>query len=133
MKTKTTFTQLYNSISHELCLGCVSDPDECITVCHAFEIACDYARAITRGTGHTRGRIYYYSSRAVCPPAGYLVADTYVTERGRRVAIVTERQYKRALKNPYVQAAGEGIYYADPIAVFIQLSDGKLYRPSPEL
>ena len=132
MKNKLTFDQLYYAISHELCLGCVSAPDECAG-CHAPEIARDYARAIAWGLGHTRGRIYYYSSRAVCPPAGYLVADTYVTEHGNRVAIVAERQYKRALKNPYVQAAGEGIYYADPIAVFIRRPDGKLYRPSPEL
>ena len=132
MKTNHTFPELYWTIRHELCLGCVSDPDEC-TGCHAPEIARTYAQAITSGTGHTRGRIYYYSSRAVCPPAGYLVADTYVTERGRRIVIVAERQYKRALKNPYVQAAGEGIYYADPIVVFIQRPDGTLYRPSPEL
>lgn len=132
MKTKLTFCQLYDEISHELCLGCVGDPDEC-RACRALTIAYAYAQAITSGTGHTRGRIYYYSSRAVCPPAGYLVADTYVTEQGRRVAIVAERQYKRALKNPYVKAAGEGIYYADPIAVFIQRPDGTLYRPSPEL
>lgn len=132
MQTKSTFTQLYNSISHELCLGCVGDPDEC-PACRARAIACVYAHAIKSGKNHTRGRIYYYSSRAVCPPAGYLVADTYVTECGNRIAIVTERQYKRALKNPYVQAAGEGIYYADPIAVFIQRPDGTLYRSSPEL
>ena len=132
MKTQRTFTQLYDSISHELCLGCVGDPAEC-HACRAFEITYAYAQAITAGTGHTHGRIYYYSSRAVCPPAGYLVADTYVTEYGKRIAIVAERQYKRALKNPYVKAAGEGIYYADPIAVFIQRPDGTLYRPSPEL
>ena len=118
--------------SHELCLGCIEEPDECGT-CRARPIARAYAQAITSGTGRTRGRLSYYSSRAVCPPAGYLVADTYVTEHGKRVAIVAERQYKRALKNPYVQAAGEGIYYADPIAVFIQRPDGTLYRPSPEL
>lgn len=132
MKTNHTFPELYWMIRHELCLECIQDPDEC-TGCHAPEIARDYARAIARGLGHTRGRIYYYSSRAVCPPAGYLVADTYVTEYGNRVAIVAERQYKRALKNSYVKAAGEGIYYDDPIAVFIQRPDGTLYRPSPEL
>ena len=132
MKTKPAFDKLYYSISHELCLGCVGDPDECRT-CRALSIAHAYAQAITSGTGHTRGRIYYYSSRPVCPPAGYLVADTYVTKYGNRIALVAERQYKRALKNPYVQAAGEGIYYADPIAVFIQRPDGTLYRPSPEL
>lgn len=131
MKTKCTFTQLYNSISHELCLDCVGDPDEC-AACRARAIACIYAHAIKSGTNHTRGRIYYYSSRAVCPPAGYFVADIYSTEQGRRIAIVAERQYERALKNPYVQAS-EGIYYADPIAVFIQRPDGTLYRPSPEL
>lgn len=132
MRAKPTFTQLYNSISHELCLGCIEEPDECAT-CRAIAIARAYAQAIARDTGHTRKRIYYYSSRTVCPPAGYLVADIYVTGDGSRVAIVAERQYKRALKNPYVQAAGEGIYYADLIAVFIQRPDGKLYRPSPEL
>lgn len=132
MKTKPAFDKLYYSISHELCLGCIEGPDECRT-CRALSIARAYAQAITSGTGHTRGRIYYYSARAVCPPAGYLVADTYVTEQGRRVVIVAERQYKRALKNPYVKAAGEGIYYTDPIAVFIQRPDGTLYRSSPEL
>ena len=126
MKTKPTFTQLYKSISHEFCLACVRDPDEC-GACRALAIAYAYTQAITSDIGHTRGRIYYYSSRAVCPPAGYLVADIYGVD-GNRIALVAERQYKRALKNPYVQA-DEGIYYADPIAVFIQRPDGTLYRP----
>lgn len=128
MKTKPNLYKLYYEIIYELCFGCVSDLDECST-CRACAIAYAYAQAITSGIGHTRKRIYYYSSRAVCPPAGYLVADIYSAEHGRRIAIVAERQYKRALKNPYVQAAGEGIYYADPIVVFIQRPDGSLYRP----
>lgn len=127
MKTKSTFYQLYDEISRELCLCCVGDPDECGT-CRARAIAYAYAQAITSGTGHTRERIYYYSSRAVCPPAGYFVADIYSTGQGNRIALITESQYERALKNPYVQA-GEGLYYAYPIAVFIQRPDGTLYRP----
>lgn len=131
MKIKLTFGELFREFWYELCHECIQDPDECAT-CHAIEIARDYAQAIAWSLGHTRGRIYYYSSRAVCPPAGYLVADIYGTEYGNRIALVTERQYKRALKNPYVQA-GEGIYYTDPIAVFIQRPDGTLYRPSHEI
>ena len=127
MKTKPELHQLYYSIRHELCLGCVSGPDEC-AACHACTIARAYAQVITSGIGHTRERIYYYSSRAVCPPAGYFVADIYSTGAGNRIALIAERQYKRALKNPYVQA-DEGIYYAYPIAVFIQRPDGTLYRP----
>ena len=127
MKTKPTFDQLYYAISHELCLACAGDPNECGT-CRARAIAYSYAQAITSGIGHTRERIYYYSSRAVCPPAGYFVADIYSTGTGNRIALITERQYKRALKNPYVQA-DESVYYAYPIAVFIQRLDGTLYRP----
>ena len=127
MKNKLSLSQLYYAISHELCLDCIGEPDYCGT-CHARSIARAYARAITSGTGHTRGRIHYYSSRAVCPPAGYFVADIYSTGTGNRIALIAERQYERALKNPYVQA-GEGIYYTYPIAVFVQRPDGSLYRP----
>ena len=132
MKTKPTFEKLYHAIIHELCLECVCPAVEC-AACRARSIAFDYAQAIAWNLGRARGRIYYYSSRAVCPPAGYLVADTYGTADGNRIALVTERQYKRALKNPYVQTAGEGIYYTDPIVVFIQRPDGTLYRSSHEI
>ena len=131
MKTNRTYTELFSMIRDELCRECIQDPDKC-TACYVLAIARDYAQAIIRGTGHTRGRIYYYSSRAVCPPAGYFVADIYSTGTCNRIALIAERQYKRALKNPYVQA-DEGIYYAYPIVVFIQTPNGALYRPSRNL
>ena len=127
VKCKPTFDQLYSSISHEFCLACAADPYEC-SACRALAIAYTFAQTITSDSGRTRERIYYYSSRAVCPPAGYFVADIYSTGTGNRIALIAERQYKRALKNPYVQADGD-IYYAYPIAVFIQRPDGTLYRP----
>ena len=73
----------------------------------------------------TRRRVAFYSDpRDNVPPAGYVVMAVY----GDIVGIVTERQYKRALKNEYVNQT-YGIWYAVTFPVFIQRPDGSLYLP----
>lgn len=73
----------------------------------------------------TRHRVPFYSDpRDNVPPAGYVVMTVY----GDIVGIVTERQYKRALKNEYVNQT-YGIWYAVTFPVFIQRPDGSLYLP----
>lgn len=73
----------------------------------------------------TRRRVPFYSDpRDNVPPAGYVVMKIYDNE----VGIIAERQYKRALKNEYVNQT-YGIWYAVTFPVFVQRPDGSLYRP----
>lgn len=96
------------------------DCNECSVPARTWDIA----EAIKSATP-TRRRVAFYSNpRDNVPPAGYVVMKIYDNE----VGIIAERQYKRALKNEYVNQAC-GIWYAVSFPVFIQRPDGSLYLP----
>lgn len=126
---KTNFA--YSDIADELCRGChpASHPDSHFDPCKwcGATIAAENIYGALKHAAPTRHRVPFYSDpRDNVPPAGYVVMAVYDNE----VGIITERQYKRALKNEYVNQAC-GIWYAVSFPVFVQRPDGSLYRPHP--
>lgn len=123
------FEITFDGILSELCKGChtkkhpESSHDPC-TWCRAPFVSADIGCALKLCTP-TRHRVPFYSDpRDNVPPAGYVVMAVY----GGIVGIIAERQYKRALKNEYVNQT-YGIWYAVNFPVFIQRPDGSLYLP----
>lgn len=123
------FEVSFETILSELRKGChtekhpESSHDPC-TWCHIPFVADDIYYVVNHCTP-TRRRVAFYSDpRDNVPPAGYVVMKIYDNE----VGIIAERQYKRALKNEYVNQAC-GIWYAASFPVFVQRPDGSLYLP----
>ena len=124
---KTNF--VYSDIADELCRGCrpASHPDSHLDPCKwcIATIAAEKIYGALKHAAPARHRVPFYSDpRDNVPPAGYVVMEVYDYE----VGIIAERQYKRALKNKYVNQAGD-IWYAVSFPVFVQRPDGSLYRP----
>lgn len=119
----------YSDIADELCRDChpASHPGAHLDPCKwcGATIAAENIYGALKHATPTRRRVAFYSDpRDNVPPAGYVVMEVYDNE----VGIIAERQYKRALKNEYVNQAC-GIWYAVSFPVFIQRQDGSLYRP----
>ena len=124
---KTNFA--YSDIADEICRGCrpASHPGSHLDPCKwcGATIAAENIYGALKHATPARHRVPFYSDpRDNVPPAGYVVMEVYDNE----VGIIAERQYKRALKNKYVNQAGD-IWYAVSFPVFIQRPDGSLYRP----
>lgn len=124
-------SHIYLDIVSLYCRPCNSGlyPREFAKDCNECSVlsawAWDIVEAIKSATP-TRRRVPFYSDpRDNVPPAGYVVMAVY----DNAVGIIAERQYKRALKNEYVNQAC-GIWYAVSFPVFVQRPDGSLYRPS---
>lgn len=123
------FDVSFEELLSELCKGCQakkhpeSSHDPC-TWCRMPFVSADIWYVLKLCTP-TRHRVPFYSApRDNVPPAGYVVMAVY----SDIVGVVTERQYKRALKNKYVSQTC-GIWYAVSFPVFVQRPDGSLYRP----
>lgn len=122
-------SHIYLDIVSLYCRPCNSGlyPREFAKDCNECSVptwAWDIAEAI-KSAAPTRHRVPFYSDpRDNVPPAGYVVMEVYDNE----VGIIAERQYKRALKNEYVNQAC-GIWYAVSFPVFVQRLDGSLYLP----
>ena len=124
---KTNFA--YSDIADELCRGCrpASHPGTHPGPCKwcGATIAAENIYGALKHATPTRHRVPFYSDpRDNVPPAGYVVMEIYDSV----VGIIAERQYKRALKNEYVNQTCD-IWYAVSFPVFIQRPDGSLYRP----
>ena len=124
---KTNFA--YSDITDELCRGChpASHPGSHLDPCKwcGAAIAAENIYGALKHATPTRHRVPFYSDpRDNVPPAGYVVMEIYNNE----VGIIAERQYKRSLKNVYVNPSC-GIWYAVSFPVFVQCPDGSLYRP----
>lgn len=124
---KTNFA--YSDIADELCRGCrpTSHPGAHLDPCKwcGATIAAENICGALKHATPARHRVPFYSDpRDNVPPAGYVVMEVYDNE----VGIIAERQYKRALKNVYVNPSC-GIWYAVSFPVFVQRPDGSLYRP----
>lgn len=124
---KTNFA--YSDIADELCRGCrsASHPGSHLDPCKwcGATIAAENIYGALKHAAPTRRRVVFYSDpRDNVPPAGYVVMKIYDNE----VGIITERQYKRSLKNAYINPSCV-IWYAVSFPVFIQRPDGSLYRP----
>ncbi|MGM9684596.1 MAG: hypothetical protein ACI3XQ_13445 [Eubacteriales bacterium] len=119
----------YFDIVNELCQGCrpASHPGSRLDPCKWCDVTFATERiwhALKEST-LTRRRVPFFSDpRDNVPPAGYVVMAVY----DNAVGIISERQYKRALKNAYVNQAC-GIWYNTGFPVFVQRPDGSLYRP----
>lgn len=122
-------SHIYSDIVSLYCRPCNSGkyPREFVKACTECSVPArtwDIVEAI-KCAAPTRRRVPFYSDpRDNVPPAGYVVMEVYDNE----VGIIAERQYKRALKNKYVNQAC-GIWYAVSFPVFVQRPDGSLYRP----
>ena len=124
---KTNFA--HSDIAVELCRGChpASYPGSRLVPCKWCDVPLT-TEAIWHALNEsapTRRRVPFFSDpRDNVPPAGYVVMKIYDNE----VGIIAERQYKRALKNEYVNQACD-IWYGVSFPVFVQRPDGSLYRP----